>query len=333
MAPAIEFMQNSNNIKADLRNWVPIRLSDNLDNLLCRWLYTGSITYTDPFFNDTITKCLSLSENSKGFRVNATLEILPEWAENLDPLPPTAFIFHVSRCGSTLVSQALGMIANSIALSEVALFDEILRLPLSRHNFNEEYSNQLLSAAIKFYGNKRTGSENKLFIKTDSWHLLFYKRLRTLFPSVPFIVLYREPGGVLESNKRSKGMQGNADLVGTSVYGFETFDDDFLHPDNYMAHVLEKFYRCIIDITTNDPHTLLLNYAQGLNDMMEQIATFIGLELNTSMLALIAERSKYHAKQPEKKFVELNKSDVSHPLLDQLNRLYEHIELIRNKAW
>jgi len=325
-------MQNSNNIKADLRNWVPIRLSDNVDGLICRWLYTGAYTYTDPFFNDTISKCLSLSENSKGLRVNTTLEMIPDWADLLDAVPPTAFIFHVSRCGSTLVSQALGMIDNSIALSEVALFDEILRLPLSRHNFNEEYSNQLISAAIKFYGNKRTGSENKLFIKTDSWHLLFYKRLRALFPSVPFIVLYREPSGVLESNKRSKGMQGNADLVGPSVYGFETFDDDFLHPDNYMAHVLQKFYSCIIDIATGDPHALLINYSQGLDEMMDRIAPFIDLNLNSGLRSQMTDRSKYHAKQPEKKFVELNKSDVSHPLPDKLNHLYEQIESIRTKA-
>ncbi len=323
-------METSNSIKDALQNWIPIKITSNQDGLLCQWLYTGDKPFNNPFFDETIRKCLSLPENSKGYRVNTTLELIQEWAACLDSVTPTAFIFHVSRCGSTLVSQALGMMSNSISLSEVALFDQILRLPNNKQGIIDQCNDKLLAAAIQFYGNKRTGAENRLFIKTDSWHLLYYQRLRALYPNVPFIILYREPAGVLESNKRSSGMQGIANFVGPEVYGFDITSDEFFHPDNYMALVLEKFFNCIIEIATNDKHTLLLNYNQGLNEMMKRIAAFIGQDLNAEEKAMIDERSKYHAKRPEKKFVEMNNSEFDHPMLEKLKGLYEEIEQIKN---
>lgn len=320
-------------IKGHLRNWIPYRVINNKDDLLCRWLYMGNLPYSDPFFDETTGKCLQFPENSKKQKTATSIDLIPDWAAHIDAVYPTAFIFHVSRCGSTLVSQALGMMSNTISLSEVPLFDEILRLPLNGHRMNESMVNELLAGAVKFYGAKRKGEESRLFIKTDSWHLLFYKQLRALYPDVPFIILYRQPGEVLDSNRRKKGIQGIASIVEPALYGFKDVTEDFLHPDNYMAYVLEQFYKYIIEIAANDKRSILLNYNEGLTAMMQRISGFTGIALSAEEQAMIAERSKYHAKHPGKQFVEQNVGAVEHPLMGVLVGLYKGIEGMRRSRF
>ncbi len=319
-------MLPATHIKQHLHCWIPVKLIDRDNGLLCNWRYTKDIAFTDPFFDETIVRCLRLPENSHRQKCLATLEMLDEWAPHIDAVYPTAFIFHVSRCGSTLVSQALSMNNENISLSEVPIFDELLRLPGSGHNISDEQAGRLLCNAIKFYGAKRTGSEKRLFIKTDSWHLLYYRQLRRLYPDTPFIIMYREPAGVLESNRRKKGLQGIPELVGPDVYGFtDEMMKENSHPDRYMELVLERFFGCIADAKANDPQTLLVNYKEGLPAMMRKIAAFAGMTMSEEEEGMIIDRSLYSAKFPGEKFTEMNKNDT--PLYNGiLTELYNKIE-------
>jgi len=321
----------ADNINDCLRNWIPVRLSVENDILLFRWLYTKDKSFTEPFFGDTIVRCLQFPQNSQIYKCCSTNGSLVEWAAGMDAVPPAAFIFHVSRCGSTLVSQALAINKQNISLSEVPLFDVILRLPLNNDRICDEQSDEILAAAIKFYGIKRTLKENKLFIKTDSWHLLFYKRLRALYPETPFIVMYRNPGDVLNSNKRSRGMQAIPHLVEPSLYGFDKNTPDFGDLDLYMTFVLEKFYNTIIEMATTDARTLLVNYNEGLSTMMQRITRFTGIQSGAEEEARIAERSLFHAKYPGEKFVEKNVAWNDNPRLDILTDLYGRIDMLRVK--
>jgi len=320
-----------NSIKETLQNWIPSKLIFEKDIHLCRWLYTKNQPFTDPFFGETVMKCLPFPENSKQFKCTTSVEMIAEWAQHIDAVYPTAFIFHVSRCGSTLVSQALGMNSENISLSEVALFDELLKLPMNEHNTDDKKTNELLAGAITFYGARRTFQEKRLFIKTDSWHLFFYEQLRALYPNTPFIILYRTPDEVLKSNSRKKGMQGNPEFVPPSLFGFNETQGAFMHPDQYMALVLEKYFCNIIEIATNDGSNLLLNYNEGLSVMMQKIAAFTGMELSPAEEMRIAERSAFDAKNPAEKFVEKNMVAHDNQSRGKLAELYDETERLRDR--
>src|SRR5690606_34626620 len=126
---------------------------------------------------------------------------------HLPAVAPTAFIFHVSRCGSTLLSQLLDLDEANIVLSEVPLLDQLLRLPETFPGISRAQQETALQATIRLLGQKRTGHEKQLFIKLDSWHVFFAATLRKQYPSVPFILLYRAPDEVFESHRRHRGMQ------------------------------------------------------------------------------------------------------------------------------
>jgi hypothetical protein len=303
-----------------------VRVDHHGDPLVCRWLYTGDHDYADAFFDETISKCMSYDENSHRCKTVTTLSAMQDWSGHIDAVAPSAFIFHVSRCGSTLLSQALGLKNGAVSLSEVPIFDQLLRLPLRASTISESLSDQLLVAAIRYYGARRKGTEKHLFVKLDSWHLMFYKRLRNLFPGIPFFIQYREPGPVLESNLRQMGIQGIAEITGPEVYGFSQLSEDLLHPHNYMAAALQRMFEEIILAAKSGDKTILLNYNEGLPAIISKVAYACGIVFSADETERIMERSIFHSKRPAERFAEANIGLVAYP---RLSELYNEAEGLR----
>ncbi len=315
-----------------LKNWIPEKILSEKNELLFKCLNCRNLEFSEPFFNDTLRKFRSLPANLKQYNSVVTAGMINEWAGNIDFVPPSAFVFHVSRCGSTLVSQCLGLNSEYISLSEVPLFDQVLRLAVSKDDAMKTSAQQLFRSVVKIYGAKRTGAENRLFIKNDCWHLMFCKQLRSLYPDTPFVIMYRSPAAVIESNRRTSGLQCINSFVPPDIYGMEgKLSDEDTRPDNYFRMALDKFYRAIIEIATVDSRTLLLNYNEGLPVIMSQIAAFTGTEFSAAFQGKILERGAYHAKKPGEQFVEKNTAAECKGI-ESLEELYNSIEKIRVKS-
>ncbi|MBK6937499.1 MAG: sulfotransferase family protein [Chitinophagaceae bacterium] len=308
-----------------LKNWVPYRLEESSNEPLCRWIYLGDAPITEPFFSDTIAKCRQLSPNSKLHRSVGNTAILEEWAEQMEVIPPAAFIFHVSRCGSTLVSQLLGINAENIVLSEVPFFDELLRF-----GFRQQRDVlSLLKAAVGLYSARRNEKQKRVFIKTDSWHIHFYHSLRQLYPHTPFIFLYRNPAEVLLSQQKNRGMHAVPGVVEPAIFNLDAEHIIQLSLDGYLAKVLEGYFQKIIDILQTDRKTIAVNYNQGAIAVMEQITSFAGVVLMKEEIAAMQQRSEFHGKYPGQAFSETSLQEPSPLLLEEAVRLYTEAEKIR----
>lgn len=310
-------------IKIALKNWIPYRLFLQEGNNFCKWLFVGDNDFTEPFFEETISGCLKLSQNSQRIKCISSAGILPQWSENLDTIQPTAFIFHVSRCGSTLATQLLGLNEANITLSEVPFFDEVLR------SQKGEQAAQLLQAAVSFYGNKRKPAQQRLFIKTDSWHIFFYPLIRKLYPATPFILLYRQPNEVIRSHQKRRGIQAVPGIIEPELFGFDRNEIMNLGLDEYMAKVLEKYFEFFIEIAEKDPLSLLINYNEGPLAIVEKVATASGFSFNKDEMDRMKQRSGYHAKYPQQVFSE---EAIGSPVPGYLNaaiELYDKLEKLR----
>jgi len=307
-----------------LHRWLPYRLRIENQQPICYWVNADDQKFAEPFFHETINK---IKYSLGGVRTNSVseIEMLKIWADEMDAIPPTAFIFHVSRCGSTLLTQMLGTDEQNIVLAEVPFFDELLRLPNQSNTISKGEINPLLAAAFKFYGQKRTDGERQLFVKLDSWHVCFYKELRALFPDVPFILLYRTPDEVLASHQKMRGIQAVPGLIEPEVFGFDRGEVIVNNLDAYMAKVLERYFEAYLEIAENDPLSMLLNYKEGVGTMMEKLGDFTGITFDEEQLSLMNERSKYHSKHPNEIFAEERKPDVS-PYLARAIELYRQTE-------
>lgn len=117
-------MKNNNHL---LLNWIPYKLIENDQEVYFEWIYLSDNEYAEPFFDETIAICKSHSYNSSGFKIVSTVENLIDWSAQLESVELRSLVFHVSRCGSTMLSQSLATTSENIMISEAPVIDQILR--------------------------------------------------------------------------------------------------------------------------------------------------------------------------------------------------------------
>ena len=309
-----------------LQGWIPYKLQYSTNGVECHWLDTFNAPYLEPFFDETITRLKGIPRPARHFNPVSELSMLARWGADIPGhVEPTAFIFHISRCGSTLLSQLLGTDEQNIVLPEVPVFDDILRLPFKIPDTDAAKVGELLQAATRFYGQKRTGAEQQLFIKTDSWHIFFHAQLRKLYPRTPFILLYRTPGEVFNSHVKQRGTHAVPGLIEPELFGFNADQRSVTDLNVYLARVLESYFRMYLKIQAQDDHTLLVNYSEGIMPIMDKIASFIKRPFRPGHYEKMIQRAGFHSKHPGRIFSETKVSD-NNPLLKTAFDLYHQTE-------
>jgi hypothetical protein len=112
--------------------WYPVKLAEQAGGkITLTWQDLSATDFTAPFFEDTV-------RHARNDRPERRLTSLHDSGEILLPasVTTTAFIFHTSRSGSTLLTQLLSCLGGSIALSEPPVIDEILNLRLGGRRKN-----------------------------------------------------------------------------------------------------------------------------------------------------------------------------------------------------
>lgn len=280
-------------VVAPLAHWIPYRLQYIDQHWLVNWLCLGDKRMDDPFFDETIRYCRAMQRRVSIFDSSSGTALL--LANELKSLQPQAFVFHVSRCGSTLLSQAFVQSETCISISEAPLLDEILRSKEHDPDISDAQREEWFKAALSWMGQLRTGRESSYIIKLDSWHIHFYDLLREWFPEVPFFFLTRRPAEVLASHAKMKGIHMVPGLVNRSLLKMEGWDGYAVKWDFnlFAADVLMHYYnelRRILELGAK--FNRFFDYSEGAKEMLESFSEFTGIELETKMY----DRLKYHSK-------------------------------------
>ncbi len=285
------------------RDWAPYRLErrEQGEQWRCRWFSRAGRRYSEPFFEETVMRCLGEYPNGKPYASVSSLDFLSHAAQQVDAVAPSAFIFHVSRCGSTLLAQLLGLDSNHVVLSEAPLIDQLLRLPL-KTAMSQEAAAPLLQAAIALLGERRFG-ETRLFVKLDSWHIHYAALLRRLYPATPFVLLSRAPREVLRSQRAQRGTHAVPGLLEAELFGLGAEDVPLGDSDAYLGKVLSYYYAGFAELA-RDGRNLLLDYSFGAEEMMQRLVRHVELEVDADMWEKIRERSRFHSKRPHAAFNE-----------------------------
>jgi hypothetical protein len=100
---------------------------------------------------------------------------------------PAGIIFHVARCGSTLVSQLLKQLGGPVVYSEPLPVNEILLPP---HKWaRRELVAALRSLSIAFARH----AQKRYLLKLTSWNTLYCAIVAEAFPDSPWILCVRDP--------------------------------------------------------------------------------------------------------------------------------------------
>ncbi|MBP6409484.1 MAG: sulfotransferase family protein [Pseudarcicella sp.] len=310
-----------------LKNWIPYKLDyQETNDILCQWLYLGENRFTEPFFEETTGLCRRLEINRNIQKSCTTFDGINDFSENIPHLEPTAFIFHISRCGSTLLAQLLSLDEQNIVVSEAPILDEIIRNVAYKSSLKTETEiNNAIKSCIKLLGKKRSGNEENFFIKLDSWHIFYYQKLRQLYPNTPFIFSYRNPSEVIRSQEKNSGMHASPGIIQIDLFGLDFTESLKLSKPEYISKVLESYFNEYLKIIDSDKNCIFVNYNNGLLENLNQIKEFLKLHFSEEFKEKITERSKFHSKMPNQIFKEPAISTTIPEYQNTVKDLYEKL--------
>ncbi|MBV8253696.1 MAG: hypothetical protein JO154_13895 [Chitinophaga sp.] len=285
-----------------LNNSIPYQAILSGPAMRFEWLDAAQHRFTQPFFHNTIQELKKLqSPGFRNFSCISTAEDIIHWASDLPTPAPAAIIFHVSRCGSTTISQMLAEDERNVILSEVGVLDDVLRLPFIPEITAAPPREQLFKSLIAILSRPRTSEAQRVFVKLDSWHLFFYEELRQWFPNTPFMLLYRHPAEVVRSQMKQHGMHFTRGLIPAEWLGCSWEELPAQNPE-YISFLIDRYLQKMAYIHARDTNTFLVDYKDGNESMLEKLLLHTQYQPALPLKQQMLQRADRHGKYPDQAF-------------------------------
>jgi len=113
---------------ADLARWTPVRLDFSGPAPAVDWADLTAERFVEPFFDQTVARWASGPRARPLVRTGLEALVALDGEQSLEP---AGMIFHLSRCGSTLVSRLLGTLPG-VVVAEPAPLNALLGLDPDR---------------------------------------------------------------------------------------------------------------------------------------------------------------------------------------------------------
>lgn len=285
----------------ELNGWLPIHMTWPSSGPQVDWGLFGSKRLLEPFFADT-TATVMRRPFEVLFRHQTPMETLGDWQAKSPGIAPTGFIFHLSRCGSTLVCQMLAALKQNVVVSEAPAIDGVLRAA-KLQGISEEQRILWLRGMVSALGQPRAGGEKHLFVKFDSWHAFDLPLIRQAFPEVPWIFLFRDPVEILVSQATIPALHS---FPGMTKFGIPELDqarpglvDNVTYCANVLSHVCTA---ALASLGDSQGRGIAVNYTQLPEAVTTCIASHFQLPLSQEDLEQTGGQGRYNAKQPQALF-------------------------------
>jgi hypothetical protein len=274
-----------------LAGWIPFRIRADDTHAVVDWCFLGEDTFTDPFFQQTIERCWRKPFNHL-FAHETPIEALLDWRATQPGIAPTAFIFHGSRCGSTLLAQMAAALPRTVVISEAPPIDQILRARAP-----EDVRIRWLQALLSALGQPRRGDERHLFVKFDAWHVIDLALVQRAFPEVPCMFLYREPAALIASQLRMPGIHIIPGTLDPSLIGLDLPSVLRLDWDEYAGRILAAIHAAALAHAASGRVTLM-NYDQLPAAALSQVLAWCGLTDSADARERLQHVARFDAKTP-----------------------------------
>ena len=159
--------------------WLPARAALHPTGLYFSLREIPPADLQDPFMAQTLAR--------SGARERVVQIAREDLGKGTTGTAPAGIVFHVARCGSTLISQLLKQLDALIVYSEPLPVNEILLPP-------HQWSRGELVAALRSLGAAFADHAREPYVlKLTSWNTLFCDVVAEAFPQSPWILNWRDP--------------------------------------------------------------------------------------------------------------------------------------------
>jgi hypothetical protein len=277
-----------------LTGWTPVRVDWEDEPSSVRWVFTDGIEFTEPFFIETVRRA-----RDDPFRLlfwRATdVDALVELAERSAGIEPVGVIFHLSRSGSTLVSQMLAGLPSTLVLSEPPHVDQVLRA-LFHPGITDDRVVSVLGALGAAFGQAPRPGQTCLILKLDAWAIRHWRVVRAAFPKAACIFVYRDPVDVLLSHLDHRGMHMVPGALPPQLLGIDD-DQPPTSWEDYGAAVLAGLCTSALEAAQSEAVELVA-HADLPDAVANVIAPRFGVPIGPAERDVFAGIARRDAKNP-----------------------------------
>ncbi len=204
---------------------------------------------------------------------------------------PAGIIFHVARCGSTLISQSLKHLDDLVVYAEPQPVNEILAPP-------HRWPRAALSAALRTLGAAFARHARKPYVlKLSSWNTLYCDIVAEAFPATPWILSLRDPievgvsllaqppGWMRDTAEASRGLATLVDPDGASK-----------SREEFVARTFGAFCEAAMRIDAREGR--LVPYESLPAAVWDVVAPHFSLSMDSTSRDDIARAARANAKAP-----------------------------------
>jgi hypothetical protein len=272
--------------------WAPLRLRNTAAGAQVEWIEGGPIASGD-FEQAANALRFQATAGQRKLRWTDIAEL--EKAGTVAGPDPAGFIFHVSRCGSTLLTWVLAALEETSVVAESVVLDDIL-------DGGKAAGLSAETIAVRLRGllraHARLARPGRSFVKFDCDHLFHFELIRRTFPAVPWVFLYRDPLEVVVSHARQRGLPmvpAPGEIALWEGFGRRPMAELV---DEYAARKIGQI--CEAAIGAHRPGmSLLVNYRDLVTRLPVDILPFFGIAPNAAERERIEASLQRDAKHPE----------------------------------
>ena len=249
---------------------------------------------TEPFFQQTVERAKAIGKSEMFTEFDALLQL----DQSLDSIEPTGFIFHSSRCGSTLVANACRAIAGSIVLSEANPIDKLIaRFITDIDGIKESLYSVFLRATVRALAQRQNAAEQHLFVKFACCSFAQIERISRIWPRVPWIFLYRDPIETIVSNLANvpPWLKDNDRRVLASITGAPADVIAEMSLEELCARTIGSLYSKAHSLANDN--SMLLNYNQLSVPVISSVLRFFKVSPAAEELETIARAGSVYSKE------------------------------------
>jgi hypothetical protein len=267
-------------------DWLPARAALHPTGLYLALREIRPAELQDPFMQETIARIPARESVVQVARGDA--------GKGTAGTAPAGIVFHVARCGSTLVSQLLKQHVGVVVYAEPLPVNEILLPP-------HKWPRAELVAALRSLGAAFARHARKPWVwKLTSWNTLFCDLVAEAFPATPWVLCLRDPvevsvsllespaGWIWEDGQPAAPFLKAIDPEGASR-----------SREEYVARLYGAF--CEAAARLDPARGALVDYGSLPAAAWESVAPHFGLDVDGAARSRMREAAGMHSKAPIKR--------------------------------
>jgi hypothetical protein len=239
------------------------------------WMDMNGYHCYEGFFHQSLSAYEAMTR-SRPRRFTSTLDFLTDPAEAA--IPPSGFIFHMGRCGSTLLAKVFACSRSHLVFSEAAPHNQIWRI---LHPADPQRNLAMYRTLLLTMGRPRLASYRAHIVKFTSFNIVNFQFIRAAFPGVPALFLYRDPAQALDSYHRRNPAWMGAELgIGKTWHAPEAAIEAFLEA---ALSIRDSSFQCV-------------DHAHLIPDLLPAVLRFFHLDPSPEEIRLMASQFAWDAK-------------------------------------